>query len=209
MTFVMLGMQSPSCLASCTHWIWATQKTEVYFWGSAKTCDVTECNQPLKKGTSAKKLTVWMKSQSMWNIDTVKHSSRSSIALLSLVLWFVVGYFCLSTVHNNGLFWSVASRWAWKCKPIMATSAALRIIIWENDFSSAFGNDFLLVKGNFRYLAHWAPFLGCLGWNCGWHKNVYYWSCLGYLAHLEPTLPASEWRAMGIHKPVPKTTLNP
>ena len=30
----------------------------------------------------------------------------------------------------------------------------------------------------------------------------------GHLAHLESPLPASEWLAMGIHKPVLKTTLN-
>ena len=36
----------------------------------------------------------------------------------------------------------------------------------------------------------------------------HYRSRLWYLAHLESPLPASEWLAMGIHKPVLKTTLN-
>ena len=42
----------------------------------------------------------------------------------------------------------------------------------------------------------------------GWHWNLDHWPCLGYLAHLESPLHGSSWLAMGIHKPVLKTTLN-
>ena len=37
-------------------------------------------------------------------------------------------------------------------------------------------------------------------------RNFDYWSCHGYLAHFAPA--TSEWQALGIHKPVLKTTLN-
>ena len=33
------------------------------------------------------------------------------------------------------------------------------------------------IKGQFRYLTHWAQFPGWLGWNSGWHLNLDYWSC--------------------------------
>ena len=62
----------------------------------------------------------------------------------------------------------------------------------------------LALIGEFRYFEHWAPFLGGLGWN----GVVDYWSCLGYMAHLELPLTISEWLARGIHKPVLKSTLN-
>ena len=38
--------------------------------------------------------------------------------------------------------------------------------------------------------------------------NVHYWSCLRYLAHFESSLPAWEWLATSMHKPLLKTTLN-
>ena len=66
----------------------------------------------------------------------------------------------------------------------------------------------LWLKGQFWHFEHWAPFLVCLGWDSGWHRNVDYWSGLGYSANLESPLHASEWLAMGIHKDSLKTTLN-
>ena len=68
------------------------------------------------------------------------------------------------------------------------------------------------IIGQFWYFVHWAPFL-VLGWNRVvdtemTFDSIDYWSCLGYLAHFKSPLPASEWLATGMAKPVIKTTLN-
>ena len=65
------------------------------------------------------------------------------------------------------------------------------------------------LKGLFWYLAHWAPFLGCPGCNGVVDTEILtIGPVLGYLAHLESAVPASEWLATGIHKPALKTPLN-
>ena len=64
-----------------------------------------------------------------------------------------------------------------------------------------------ILKGQFRYFEHWAPFLVCLGWNRVVDTEMLN---IGPLSGIWFILnrPCSQWLAMCIHKPVLKTPVN-
>lgn len=103
---------------------------------------------------------------------------------------------------TNTNIYTVGSYWLWAEQLRKIPNCYIRIFN-NTCFLCLFRTNQHFFQGYFQYFAIWASFLGCL--DCV-DTEILTIGPIGYLVHLESSLPVSEWLLVAIHNPVLKTT---